>query len=80
MIFKVVPLRYERGWRLTDLHRAEQWAVASFLKGWPMVIHIRCATKARAEAQLEGCQRAYEGLRTYRLGARMPKRDSALVR
>ena len=74
MIFKVVPIRYDRGWRLTDTHRAEQWAVASFRRGFPMRIYIRCATKAKADGQLEGCQHAYEGLRVQRLGARMPAR------
>lgn len=74
MIFKVVPLRYDRGWRLCDVHRAEQWAVAGFRKGFPMRILIRQSTKAKAESNLEACRRAYEGVQVQRLGARMPKR------
>lgn len=75
MIFKIVPIRRQGGWRLTDTHRAEAWAVASFRKGHAMKILLRCDTKEKAEAQLEPCQRAYEGLRTYTLGKRMGKKE-----
>jgi len=75
MIFKVVPIRRQGGWRLTDIHRAEAWAVASFRKGFPMRILIRADTKAKAESQLQACQRAYEGISTLRLGQRMPRKE-----
>lgn len=74
-MFKVVPVRYGFGWQLTDIHRAEQWAVAQFRKGHRMTILLRCPTKAKAEAQLQAVQRAYEGISTYRLGKRMPKKE-----
>lgn len=73
MVLKVVPLRRVGGWRLCDIYRAEAWAVALFRKGHHMRILIRTSTKAAAEAQLEACQRAYEGIAVQRLGARMPK-------
>jgi hypothetical protein len=76
MIFKVVPIRYENGWRLTDTHRAEQWAVAQFPKGRRMTILLRCATKVKAEEQLQPVQRAYEGISSYQLGKRMPKKET----
>lgn len=76
MIYKVVPINYAHGWRLCDIHRAEQWAVARF-RGGRMTILLRCATKAKAEEQLVPTQRAYEGVSSYRLGKRMGKKELA---
>lgn len=76
-IFKVVPIRYDRGWRLCDTHRAEQWAVAQFTCWGRMAILLRCVTKDKAEAQLQPVQRAYEGIKGYRLGKQMTKKETA---
>lgn len=79
MIFKVVPLRYEHGWRLCDTHKAERWAVALFRRGQRMQVLVKCETKARAESHLVACQRAYEKLAGYRLGQRMGKKETQNV-
>ena len=51
MIFKVVPIRSSAA-RLADTHRAEQWAVASFRRGFPMriLVALRHQGKGRRAA------------------------------